>query len=62
MGHVLRALPSYDQCMREHEQEQPVEVRFLIGSGSIEEFLTRREVEEIEQTAWAARFDEDVEA
>jgi len=48
--------------MPKRDDEQPVEVRFLIGPGSIEEFLTRREVEEIEELAQDASFDWDAEA
>ena len=47
--------------MPKHEQEQPIEVRFL-GSGSIEEFLTRREVEEIEALAHDASFEWNADA
>lgn len=62
MGHARSPRGDDHSCMPKRDDEQPVEVRFLIGPGSIEEFLTRREVEEIEETAWAARFDEDVES
>jgi hypothetical protein len=48
--------------MPKRDNDKSIEVGFLIGAGSIEEFLTRREVEEIEELAQDASFGWDVES